>query len=173
MAKHVLKVEEEDAVLQHMDRRGEIDPNSIIETARDPRHVLHKKFEWDDTKAAHQHRLNQARQLIRAVVVTRSTVQQPTPIPVKAFVKSPDPDNSPRYRSTMKIRDVVGDIQVTMLRELRRALSIKKNMRDLALTWDVDVTKLDESIAQLQDYILILEYNPEKVIAERGTKEIG
>lgn len=50
---------------------AELHPGDIIEAAKSSRSVLHKLFEWDDTKAAHQHRLYQAGTLIRSIVVHR------------------------------------------------------------------------------------------------------
>ena len=37
---------------------------AVVEEARDENHPLHNDFEWDDTEAAHQYRLQQARHLI-------------------------------------------------------------------------------------------------------------
>src|SRR5690348_5499317 len=48
---------------------GELTPDVVVEAARNPRNVLHKHFEWDDQKAAEAFRLDQARCLIRSVVV--------------------------------------------------------------------------------------------------------
>jgi hypothetical protein len=39
-------------------------PEHVIEAARPKRSILHSKFEWDDTTAAHEYRLWQARHLI-------------------------------------------------------------------------------------------------------------
>ena len=43
-------------------------PANIVERARSPNSALHKYFEWDDTAAASAYRLQQARNVIRAVV---------------------------------------------------------------------------------------------------------
>lgn len=45
-----------------------IEPEAIVRFARDPSTALHGEFEWDDTKAGHQHRLWQARQLLRVYI---------------------------------------------------------------------------------------------------------
>jgi hypothetical protein len=46
-----------------------VPPASVVEYARTHRRsALHKEFEWDNNKAAHQHRLEQARHLIRLYV---------------------------------------------------------------------------------------------------------
>jgi hypothetical protein len=46
---------------------GDLTPDMIIKAARSPRSVLHGRFNWDDESAAHAHRLDQARELIRTV----------------------------------------------------------------------------------------------------------
>jgi len=47
---------------------GMLHPKEIVEFAKDEDTALHDKFEWDDTKAAYEYRLWQARQLIKVVV---------------------------------------------------------------------------------------------------------
>lgn len=65
---------------------GELTQNSVVERARSANSALHEHFEWDDTKAAEQHRLSQAGELIRSIVidVTRSNVEPPKHM--RAFV---------------------------------------------------------------------------------------
>lgn len=47
---------------------GILRPKDVVEYARDKKTALHSSFIWDDTKAAHEYRLYQARQLIRVRV---------------------------------------------------------------------------------------------------------
>ncbi len=47
---------------------GLLQPDAVVEAARPVKSPLHRHFIWDDTKAAHQHRLEQARRLIRIIV---------------------------------------------------------------------------------------------------------
>lgn len=49
---------------------GQLTPRAVVDTARDPDHVLHPYFEWDDEAAAEAYRLVQARALIATVKVT-------------------------------------------------------------------------------------------------------
>lgn len=72
--------------LENIEREGggRITPAAVVERAKSSNSVLHSFFEWDDSKAADQHRLWQARSLIGAVVV-RSYKDQDTK-PVRAFV---------------------------------------------------------------------------------------
>jgi hypothetical protein len=46
---------------------GILTPAMIVEAARDPDHVLHSHFQWDDEKAAEAWRRTQARRLVRVV----------------------------------------------------------------------------------------------------------
>lgn len=49
-----------------------VDPGSIVDAARNPESPLHPLFDWDDSSAAHQHRLEQARAiLMRYRVIVR------------------------------------------------------------------------------------------------------
>jgi hypothetical protein len=61
----------------------------VIEEARDESSPLHSAFTWDDSKAAHEYRLEQARRLIRVVVQTVEFKQKSREI--RVFVSlSPD-----------------------------------------------------------------------------------
>jgi len=61
-------------------------PIDVVDEARDESSPLHKHFEWDDTTAAEQHRLWQARQLISVCVtmIPREDRDKP-PIVVRLF----------------------------------------------------------------------------------------
>lgn len=57
------------AELERIRAGGGLTPEAVVLTARNPDNPLHNAFEWDDSEAARQHRLYQARTLIRAVVI--------------------------------------------------------------------------------------------------------
>ena len=59
-----------DALQEIYDRRGQLDPNIVLEEARPPASPLHDRFEWDDSVAAEAWRKEQAHQLIVSVKVT-------------------------------------------------------------------------------------------------------
>src|SRR6185312_1813940 len=80
-------------------QKGELTPGDVINDARDDRSPLHAFFEWDDGKAAEQHRLDQARGLIRAVVAVYVDDKNPARR-MSAFVHIPDGEAS-HYRDTM------------------------------------------------------------------------
>jgi len=47
---------------------GKMSPVKVLEFAKDPRSPLHRFFEWNDKKAAHEYRVGQARRLILSIV---------------------------------------------------------------------------------------------------------
>lgn len=49
------------------DEHGALTPQLVVDTARDPGHPLHARFEWDDQVAGEKWRLEQASQLLRVV----------------------------------------------------------------------------------------------------------
>lgn len=58
-------------VLRMIEKRdGIITPTALVEEARPASSPIHEAFEWDDTRAAHAHRLSEARQHIQTVRVT-------------------------------------------------------------------------------------------------------
>lgn len=67
-------------------KAGELTPAVVLERARSANSSLYDHFEWDDSKAAEQHRLGQAGELIRSITidVSRSNVEPAKP--TRAFV---------------------------------------------------------------------------------------
>lgn len=47
---------------------NKIHPEDVVEAARPKTSILHKYFTWDDSKAANERRIDQARGLLRATV---------------------------------------------------------------------------------------------------------
>ena len=99
------------------DRDGKLTDEQIVTEAADSTSDLHPYFEWDDTTAAHSHRLNQARSLIRRYKV-RIDVGVDERVEVRAFVSEPDMDGY------TPIRVVLDDEarKAALFRELRADL---------------------------------------------------
>lgn len=64
---------------------GALTPDAVLDSAKSHNSALHGHFEWDDSKAATQHRLSQAGELIRAITVDISRSNLETKA-VRAFV---------------------------------------------------------------------------------------
>lgn len=79
-------------------------PERVVAEAADASSPLHSKFTWDDTEAAHNYRLWEARQLIR-VCVTYLDGNKDKP-PMRVFVSLTADRNEGGYRVTS---DVMSD----------------------------------------------------------------
>ena len=71
---------------------GALNPELLVEVARDPSHPLHSRFEWDDTVAAHKWRIEQAGQLLRVTFVYDG--KKPTDLRAFVAVKGEDSHQS-------------------------------------------------------------------------------
>ena len=78
---------------------GRITPHAVVADAEPEDSPLHPAFEWDDTKAAQQHRINQARELIQNVVVVFAGKSDQEP--VRAFVNVMQSGDSDRSYTSM------------------------------------------------------------------------
>lgn len=82
-----------------------IEPEAVVRYASDPDTALHGEFEWDDSKAGHQHRLWQARQVLRVYIKVVDTGDGKE-VPVRMFYNIVDEETSRGY---MPIEDVLSD----------------------------------------------------------------
>lgn len=60
-------IKDELLYIKSQNNEGFLNPKEIVQFAKDPQTKLHSSFEWDDTKAAKEYRLYQARHIIRLV----------------------------------------------------------------------------------------------------------
>lgn len=72
--------------LRKMAERDELSPENVVKAARSPNCVFHDYFEWDNSKAAHQHRLYQARKFISQFEIT--LIVNRTEVCVQEFVEN-------------------------------------------------------------------------------------
>lgn len=86
---------------------GILQPEAVVEYAKDPNTALHSRFEWDDTEAAKRYRVWQARQLIK-VTVNILPNESETEYQVFVSLKS-DRYNGGGYRALV---DVMSDDQL-------------------------------------------------------------
>lgn len=75
--------------LERIRSRSALTPEAVVTSASDPANPLHPAFDWNDQTAAHEHRLQQARQLIRAVHVQIEESRVPEPVFVHVTIDEP------------------------------------------------------------------------------------
>lgn len=96
---------------------GKLTPKAVVDAASAKTSVLHRHFEWDDSKAAHQFRLDQARSLIRSIHVENPDTESGV---VRGFLSIRDGGKT-AYRT---VEDVLtsADLQSRILSSAERDL---------------------------------------------------
>jgi len=125
------------AELERLKREGKILAADVVEAAKDEDSPLHDCFMWDNSEAAHQYRLLQARNLIRVYVVEPKGEEGPV---VRAFVSLTTDRVQPGggYRA---IADVMSDeeLYAQMLHDavvqMRNIQKKYKAIKELASVW--------------------------------------
>lgn len=119
--------------LLRQEHHGELTPRDVVEDARNPTSPLHSFFEWDDSEAAEQYRLQQARGLIRSVVAIYTRPDLPA-IRTKMFVHIPEP-GAQHYREAshvMSRADTRKAVLQTAWRELQAWRKRYAELREFA-----------------------------------------
>ena len=131
---------------------GVLRADDVVEFARNPESRLHNAFEWDDSKAAEQHRLHQARMLIRVTV----EVIPYTDTDFRAFVSLHGDRAQPRggYRTT----------EAVLSNDDMRAALIEEALRDLQF-WR-------RKYAQLKEFAAVYEAI-DQTVPRLGRKKVS
>lgn len=101
-------------------KNGELTAEDVLADARNPNSPLHSFFEWDDSAAAHEHRLSQARHLIRTVVAVYKENPNGAETRTRAYVHIRQAE-TPHYRETseaLSVPDTRHEVINSALREL-------------------------------------------------------
>ena len=101
-------------------KHGELTAELVLEDAQKPSSPLHSAFEWSNAAAAHQHRLTQARYILRQIVVVEVIESPKTTTVIRGFV----PVNStvtPGKKMFVGITEAMSDIDMRK-QVLKRAL---------------------------------------------------
>ena len=118
----------EELELIRQQNNGIITAEIVLENAKDESSPLNQAFTWDDSEAAHAHRLNEARKLIISIQVFSPIVAKPVP----TFVNVRTPDRGRGYTSTIETMSD-NDLRQRVLLEIQQALeSIQRKYASFA-----------------------------------------
>jgi len=127
-----------DAIREELERlkaEGIIRPADVVAKAANPNSAMHSWFEWDDTEAAQQHRIWQARQLLRVFV----TVEAKDSAPMRAFVSlGSDRHGAGGYRA---LADVLSNealraqLLADAIKDLRSSERKYRQLQELSGVW--------------------------------------
>jgi len=101
------------------DKFGEINPEFLVENARDEGSLLHDCFEWNDSIAAESYRVEQAKNLIRTLVKIEKTGNSETVTRAVVSVRLSECDTR-RYCMT----------SVVMKNDYAREMLLREALRD-------------------------------------------
>lgn len=108
---------------------GQITPEQVVEAAADPTSPLHRHFEWNDEIAAHGHRIDQARALLRSVRVQIGTIERS--VNVVRYVHDSGAEKEQGYRSLINVMQA-GLAETTVDAEVARTTAIIARGREIA-----------------------------------------
>jgi len=135
--------------LEWLEKRhnGLLSAEAVLNDAKKKTSPLNKAFEWDDTEAAQQYRLEQARALMRMITVEIRQVKTKTHKPVRAYVNVRRADD----KGYAPVAQVMND---TELREqvLQRAWRELQNWRDRYREYE-ELIEIFTAIEQTADKI--------------------
>jgi hypothetical protein len=100
---------------------GMITPQSVVEAARPASSPIHECFQWDNTKAAHEYRLFQARQLIRVTVEVIPSMGDKTPM--RVYVSIGDDRGEGGYRRIVDVMNTP-ELRDKLLSEAKRDMQV-------------------------------------------------
>lgn len=110
--------------------KGELTPEDILEDARNDNSPLHSFFEWDDSAAAEQYRLQQARGLIRSVVAIYVRPDRPA-VRQRAYVNIKAPGEPQHYRESSHAMSVKSTRDIVLKTAWREFQSWRNRYKDL------------------------------------------
>lgn len=116
------------------EKYGAVTKENFLDSARSTKSEMHKLFEWDDKKAAEQHRLHQANMIINSLRVTIIENEETEPITVSAFVNT----SKRKDKTYINIVRAMGDqeTRAAVLNDALRELSFfrekYKNLSELS-----------------------------------------
>ena len=116
--------------VQALEKNGRIDPDDLIEAARDPKHPCHDDFTWDISAAARERWREQARELIREVKFSVEVVDVGQR-EVTYYVSEQNEGESPTFRSLPAIRSV-RTMEPILNTELRQLLGCASRVLGIA-----------------------------------------
>lgn len=129
-------------------RKDGLTAENIIARAEKESNPLHKFFEWDDSIAAHQHRLHQARVLINEITIIIEDVEYPAFENVRVSISE---DESERiYKTRQEVVEMAEYRQQMVARALNLMLYWKKQYESFSELQPI-FTLVEKTKVQLEE----------------------
>jgi len=114
---------------------GQLRPSDIVKAARAASSPLHSQFEWDDSEAAEQYRIWQARQLLRVTVEYIGEGDEAVPVRVFVSLSTDRRGDGSGYRVTTAVMsdpDYRRQLLADALEEMKRFEKKYADLKELA-----------------------------------------
>lgn len=143
------------ALARLADAAGRLDAETVVRAARSKGHPLHAYFEWDDKKAAHEHRLAQANDLIRRVTI--EITHHDVTLAIPAWVRDPSKraDESGHVQ-TLKLVGQEDLARQALLYAAQMAAGNLQRVRMLAIGFGLG-HEVEEVLERFEAFRLLLE----------------
>jgi hypothetical protein len=136
-------------------KNGRLAAEDVVEAAKNPHHDLHDEFEWDDRKAAAQHRLDRARQLITYVTIT--VTHTPIKIVSPYYVRDPTkPSHAQGHIALTSSELRIADAKQILLNEFSRIESAIDRGRGVAAELEKTFPGMSDSLEGMLETIIEL-----------------
>lgn len=122
---------------------GLLTPALLLEEARNPKSVFHNCFTWDDDKAAHLFRMDQAKRLLQSINVTILTDGEPKKIEVSHLIKSKPQSKTTQIKLPIDAAETMRSRTIDDLLYIKQKLS--KHER-----FNVVLKHIDNALSELE-----------------------
>lgn len=129
---------------------GRITPDAVLQDAKSAKSPLHDQFDWDDSSAAQNWRLQQARELIRSIKVEITTESRT--VSTVRYVRDPSAGEAQGYVEVAKLRDDRTLAAEALAAEIKQANALVARARSLAdaLGLSAEIEMVAESVETLR-----------------------
>lgn len=113
---------------------GLLVPSEIVAAATPDKHPLHHYFLWDDTEAANQYRLAQARAIVRKITVIGPDEENETMVPKYLSLSKDRNRVGGGYRETKEIlnnKELLGQLEETAKKDIDGVLHRYEMLKSL------------------------------------------
>ena len=132
-------------VSQIYEQKGAVRASELLQEASDPLSPAHPAFEWDDTKAGHEHRLWQARQWIRRItVMVEKREERMIHVPVvKVSGTGALKETEGYYKPISNLKTDVDEYEIALESTKNRLIAAQKSYEELKSVAPDEGIKID------------------------------
>lgn len=117
------------------EEHGKLSAEIYVEEARDEASEMHSTLEWDDSIAGHEHRLSQARSIIRAVVIVNAD-DNDDPVERNVFVRVDAERGYQPVSIVVENLDMFTEALSSLRKKLNEAINAVNQLQDAAKKTD-------------------------------------